>query len=457
MAKLDHILQKAMRKLLEEKKINALRDILVTMSAPDLAALFEELGKEELPVYFRLLPKELAAEAFVEMDSEQQEHLIETFSDQELSEILNEIFADDAADLVEEMPANVVNRILSQSDPRLRRDINRLLKYPENSAGSIMTTEYVDLTPQMTVDMAIAHIRAVGVDRETIYACYVTDEKKLVGIVSFRSILLAPSKSTLIGDIMDAHVISALTTTDQEEVAHMMSKYNFLALPIVDSEGRMVGIVTFDDAMDVMEEEVTEDMEIMGGMSPSVKTYLKSSPFDLFRHRIGWLLFLMVSATFTGIIISSFEEALAAQLALVAFIPMLMDTGGNSGSQSSVTIIRALSLHEVKTSDLPKILWKEFCTALLAGSALAMVCFAKIMIVDRLILQNPLVTPMVAFVVCLTMVFTVVVAKLIGSLLPIAAVKMGFDPAVMSSPLLTTIVDALALIIYFGFATAILL
>ena len=456
MVNVENVLRKTMQKLLGEKKFSALHDILVTISAPDLAVLFQEMDLDKMSIYFRILPKELAAETFVEMDSELQEHLIERFSDQELSEILDEIFADDAADLVDEMPANVVNRILSQSDPKLRQDINRLLKYPEHSAGSIMTTEYVDLNPSMTVDEAVAYIRRTGVDRETIYACYVTEARKLVGIVSFRDILLAPSPTTQIADIMDEHVIRAKTSTDREEVAQMLSKYNFLALPIVDSEERIVGIVTFDDAMDVMEAEATEDMEIMGGMSPSEKTYLRSSPLDLFKHRITWLLFLMVSATFTGIIIAKFETALAAQLALVAFIPMLMDTGGNSGSQSSVTIIRALSLREVEVSDLLKILWKEFCTAILAGTALAVICFGKIMLVDRLLLHNPLVTPTVALVVCFTMVLTVVAAKLIGALLPIGAVKLGFDPAVMSSPLLTTIVDALTLIIYFAFATILL-
>ncbi|MDD7593041.1 MAG: magnesium transporter [Peptoniphilaceae bacterium] len=457
MTNMDQVFRKTLHKLLEEKKLNELHEILNTINGSDLAALFEGMDRESLSVYFRLLPKERAAETFIEMEPDAQENLIESFSDQELSEIMNELFADDAADLVEEMPANVVERILSQSDPKLRQDINRLLKYPDHSAGSIMTTEYVDLSPTMTIDVAIAHIRNVGVDQETIYACYVTDHKKLVGIVSFRAILLAPSKLTQIGDIMDTHVIAALTTDDQEDVAHMMSRYNFLALPIVDSEKRMVGIVTFDDAMDVMEEEATEDMEIMGGMSPSEHTYLKSSPLELFKHRIGWLLFLMVSATFTGIIISKFEAALAAQLALVTFIPMLMDTGGNSGSQASVTIIRALSLHEVEPSDLPHILWKEFRTALLAGLSLAAICFAKIMIVDRILLHNPLVTPMVALVVCVTLIFTVMAAKLIGALLPVGAIKLGFDPAVMSSPLLTTIVDALALLIYFTIATAVLL
>lgn len=451
------IIRSTLHKLLEEKKFNALRDVLITISAPDLAILFLEFGMEELPFYFRLLPKDLAAQTFVEMDSDEQKQLIESFSDQELTELLNEVFADDVVDIIEEMPASVVNRIIAKSDNRLRQDINKLLKYPVNSAGSIMTTEYVALNPKCTVDEAIKYIRQVGVDRETIYSCYVSDNKKLVGIVSFREIILAPSKNTLIEEIMNENVISAMTTTDQEDIVHMMRKYDFLALPIVDSETRLVGIVTFDDAMDVLVEETTEDMEIMGGMAPSEKTYLKSSPIDLFKHRIGWLLFLMVSATFTGIIISSFEEALATQIALVAFIPMLMDTGGNSGSQSSVTVIRALSLGEVEMKDVLVIIWKELRTALLTGLVLSVVCFGKIMIIDRVLLNNPLVTPMVALVVCLTMIFTVVVAKIIGSMLPIFALKIGVDPAVMSSPMLTTIVDALSLIIYLSVATLLLM
>lgn len=453
----ENIIRSSMKKLLTDKKMTALQELLITISAPDLAALFLDMTKEEQLVYFRLLPKDLATETFVEMDKEEQQHLIESFSDKELADILEEIFADDAADLVDEMPANVVNRVLAQSDPKLRRDINRLLKYGEDTAGSVMTTEYVELSPHMTVEDAIYYIRTNAVDRETIYACYVTDMKKLVGIVSFRSLLLAPSRSMLISDIMNANVIYAETGEDQEDVAHMLVKYNFLALPVVDSEKRLVGIVTFDDAMDVMVEEATEDMEIMGGMSPSETPYLKSSPFELFKHRIVWLFFLMISATFTGIIIASFEHALAAQIALIAFIPMLMDTGGNSGSQASVTITRALSLHEVEPSDIRKILWKEFQTAVLAGCALAAVCFLKIMIVDRFMLNNPEVTPMVGLVVCITMILTVVSAKMIGALLPLGAVKIGVDPAVMSSPLLTTIVDALSLLIYFGIATILLL
>ena len=406
---------------------------------------------------FRLLPKELAAETFVEMEPDAQELLIRGFSDSELREVLDELYVDDAVDIVEEMPANVVRRILSQADPDMRKDINEILRYPENSAGSIMTTEYVSLRPGMTVEEAILRIRRTGVDKETIYTCYVTKNRTLIGLVSVKDLLLAQDDDETVDKIMETNVISVHTHTDQEEVARMFSKYNFLALPVVDTENRMVGIVTFDDAMDVMEDEATEDMEIMGGMTPSDKTYLRSSTFDLFKHRIPWLMLLMVSATFTGLIITHFESALAAQVALTAFIPMLMDTGGNSGSQSSVTVIRALSLGEIEFSDLPRVVWKEIRTAVLCGISLAAACFAKIMLVDRLMLGNEDVTCLVALVVCATMALTVLVAKVIGCVLPMLAKKVGFDPAVMASPFITTIVDALSLLIYFGIASVLLL
>ena len=362
---------------------------------------------------------------------------------------------DDAVDIVEEMPANVVRRILSQADPQMRKDINEILRYPENSAGSIMTTEYVSLRPDMTVEESILRIRRTGVDKETIYTCYVTRDRLLLGLVTVKDLLLAQDDSMEIGELMETNVISVSTQTDQEEVARMLSKYNFLALPVVDGENRMVGIVTFDDAMDVMEDEATEDMEIMGGMTPSDKTYLRSTTFDLFKHRIPWLMLLMVSATFTGLIITKFEHALAAQVALTAFIPMLRDTGGNSGSQSSVTVIRALSLGELSFSDIGRVVWKEIRTAVLCGVALAAACFLKILLVDRLLMGNEDVSIMVALVVCITMALTVLVAKVIGCSLPMLAKKVGFDPAVMASPFITTIVDALSLLIYFG--TAILL
>ena len=443
--------------LLSEKKYATIRDILSTMNPADIASVFDEMEEERLPLLFRLLPKELAAEAFVEMEPEAQELLIRGFSDSELREVLDELYVDDAVDIVEEMPANVVRRILSQADPQMRKEINEILRYPENSAGSIMTTEYVSLRPDMTVEESILRIRRTGVDKETIYTCYVTKNRTLIGLVTVKDLLLAQDDETTIAEIMETNVISVNTHTDQEEVARMFSKYDFLALPVVDAESRMVGIVTFDDAMDVMEDEVTEDMEIMGGMTPSDKTYLRSTVFDLFRHRIPWLMLLMVSATFTGLIISGFENALAAQVALTAFIPMLMDTGGNSGSQSSVTIIRALSLGEIEFRDLPRVIWKEIRTAVLCGVTLAAACFVKILLIDRLLLGNTEVTWLVALVVCATLALTVLVAKIVGYSLPLLAKKLGFDPAVMASPFITTIVDALSLLVYFGIASALLL
>ncbi|MBQ6926833.1 MAG: magnesium transporter [Oscillospiraceae bacterium] len=449
-------LVKSLKKLLDDKKYQTLKDILTTMNGADIAAVFEEMDEERTPLLFRLLPKELAAETFAELSPELQEHLIRGFSDKELREVVSELYVDDAADLVEEMPASVVKRILAQADPQMRREINEILRYPENSAGSIMTTEYVSLRPNMTIAEALQRIRRTGVDKETIYTCYVTKERRLIGTVSVKDMLLAPDENTPVSEIMDENVISVNTLTDQEEVAQMLSKYNFLALPVVDTDGRMVGIVTFDDAIDVLVEETTEDIEKMAGMLPSEKTYLRSTPWDLFKHRIPWLLLLMVSATFTGMIITRFESALAAQVVLTAFIPMLMDTGGNSGSQASVTVIRALSLGELELRDLPKVVWKEVQTAVLCGVALATLCFAKIMVFDRMILGNTDITVMTAFVVCLTMAVTVLVAKVVGCTLPLFAKKLGFDPAVMASPFITTIVDALSLLVYFGIASALL-
>ena len=457
MAERFEIVQKALLQMLQDKKYATLRDILVTMNPSDIAALFVDLEDNQIPLMFRLLPKEQAAETFVEMEAEAQELLIRGFSDNELKEVLDELYADDAADIVEEMPANVVKRILKAADPELRSSINQILRYPENSAGSIMTTEYVSLRPSMTVEEAILRIRRQGVDKETIYTCYVTaKDRTLMGLVTVKDLLLAEDDETLISDIMLTNLISVTTRTDQEEVAHMFSKYNFLALPVVDGENRMVGIVTFDDAMDVMEEEATEDIELMSGITPSEKPYLRSSPFELFKNRIPWLMLLMVSATFTGLIMTAFEGALAAQIALSAFIPMLMGTGGNSGSQSSVTVIRGLSLGEVKFRDIGSVLLKEFTTSLLCGIALAVVCFAKIWLVDKMLFGNDSITLMVDLVVCLALCVTVVLAKVVGCLLPIAAKAVKLDPAVMASPFITTIVDALSLLVYFLFAKALL-
>ena len=456
MAEHNVTVESTLNTLLDEKKYPTVRDILITMNPSDVASILDELPEERLPLLFRLLPKEQAAETFVEMEPEAQELLIRGFSDSELREVLDELYVDDAVDIVEEMPANVVRRILSQADPQMRKEINEILRYPENSAGSIMTTEYVSLRPGMTVEESILRIRRTGVDKETIYTCYVTRDRTLVGLVTVKDLLLAQDDDLKIEELMETNVISVNTHTDQEDVAQMFAKYNFLALPVVDAESRMVGIITFDDAMDVMEDEATEDMEIMGGMTPSDKTYLRSTVFDLFKHRIPWLLLLMVSATFTGLIITNFESALAAQVALTAFIPMLMDTGGNSGSQSSVTVIRAISLDEIEFSDLPRIVWKEIRTAVLCGATLAAACFVKIMLVDRLLMRNGSITVTVAVVVCITMALTVLIAKIIGAVLPMCAKKIGLDPAVMASPFITTIVDALSLLIYFGVATTLL-
>ena len=439
-----------------EEKYPTIKEILMTMNPADIAAAFEEMEENRLPVLFRLIPKEAAAETFVEMEPDLQELLIRGFSDNELKEVLDELYVDDAVDIVEEMPANVVKRILAQADPELRKDINEILRYPENSAGSIMTIEYVTLRPEMTVKEAILRIRRTGIDKETIYTCYVTSFRKLIGFVTVKDLLLAQDEDTLIKEMMDQNVIFANTHDDREEVVQKLSKYNFIALPVVDSDLRLVGIVTFDDAMDVMEDEATEDIEIMAGMTPSDKTYLKSNALDLFKHRIPWLMLLMVSATFTGLIITRFENALAAQVVLTAFIPMLMDTGGNSGSQSSVTIIRALSLGELEFSDIIRVIWKEIRAAILCGTVLAIACFAKIMLFDRLILHNPSVTLLVALTVCLTMVLTVMVAKVVGCTLPMVAKKLGFDPAVMASPFITTMVDAISLLVYFGMANVLL-
>ena len=457
MAERFEIVQTALLKMLQDKKYATLRDILVTMNPSDIAGLFEDLEEKQIPIMFRLLTKEQAAETFVEMEPEAQELLIRGFSDSELKEVLDELYADDAADIVEEMPANVVKRILKTADPELRSSINQLLRYPEYSAGSMMTTEYVSLRPTMTVEEAILRIRRQGIDKETIYTCYVTaQDRTLLGIVTVKDLLLADDDEMKIEDFMITNMIFVTTKTDQEDVARMFSKYNFIALPVVDGEGRMVGIVTFDDAMDVMEEEATEDMEIMAAMTPSEKSYLKSTPFDLYKHRIPWLMLLMVSATFTGMIISSFESALALLPALTAFIPMLMDTGGNCGSQSSVTIIRSLSLDELEFSDLLTVLWKEVRTALLCGLTLAALCFGKVLLVDRLLMGNTSISLSVDLVICLALGVTVVIAKIVGCSLPLLAKKLGFDPAVMASPFITTIVDALSLLVYFLFAKTIL-
>ncbi len=455
MAEHNVTVETTLKILLDEKKFASLRDILVTMNPADIAAIFEELETSRLPLLFRLLPKELAADTFVEMEPEAQELLIRGFSDQELKEVIDELYVDDAVDIVEEMPANVVQRILTQADPDMRKQINEILRYPEDSAGSMMTTEYVSLRPTMTVEDAIRRIRRTGIDKETIYTCYVTKGHTLIGLVTVKALLLS-EEDALIESIMETNVISVPTEADQEQVAQMFSKYNFLALPVVDQENRMVGIVTFDDAMDVMEDEATEDIERMAAIIPSDKVYMRSSIFEIWKNRIPWLMLLMVSATFTGMIISGFEQALAVQVALVGFIPMLMDSAGNSGSQASVTIIRGLSLGELEFRDLPKIVWKEIRVAVLCGISLAMVCFVKILVIDRWLLGNTGITLQIDLVVCITLAITVLFAKIVGAVLPLLAQKLGFDPTVMASPFITTIVDALSLLVYFTVATSIL-
>ena len=443
----DELLEK-IEDLISRKRYAELRDLLLPLEAQDIAGLFMELD-DKVPMVFRLLPKEQAAEVFVELDSEEQEVLIQSFSNTELKEVLDELYLDDAVDIVEEMPANVVKRILKHADPDTRKSINEILKYPDDSAGALMTTEFVDLKRDMTVEDALKRIRRTGTDKETINVCYVVDPaRKLQGIVSLRTILLSDEDDT-IDEIMETHVISVSTLEDKEDVAQTFSKYNFIALPVVDKEDRLVGIITVDDAIDVMEEETTEDIEKMAAMLPTDKPYLKTSVWDTYKSRIPWLLLLMVSATFTGQIIARFEDALSAFAILTAYIPMLMDTGGNSGSQSSVTIIRSLSLAEIRFSDIFRIMFKEMRVALLCGATLAVVNFGKLMLFDRLGI-------FVSLTVSLTLLATVVVAKFFGCTLPLLVKKIGLDPAVMASPIITTIVDAIALLIYFAIASAML-
>lgn len=448
--------------LVKNKKYATVKDVLVTMNPSDIATIFNELSEDQLPIMFRLLPKDVAADTFVEMDPDNQELLIKGFSDTELKQVLDELYVDDAADIVEEMPANVVSRILKHVTPDRRREINEILQFPENSAGSIMTTEYISLSADMTVAEAFNRIRETGLDKETIYTCYVLSRfNRILGLVSAKDLMLAKDQQTKVDQLMTTNVITVSTMMDQEEVAKQMSKYNFMALPVVNSDNRMVGIITFDDAMDVMEEEATEDITIMSAQTPYETSYLKTSPWVLFKNRFPWLMILMVSATFTGLIITSFESALAQLVILTAFIPMLMGTGGNSGSQSSVTVIRAISLGELEFKDIGRVLLKEFATALMCGIALGIVCFGKVMLVDGLLFGNMAEAttysfPLVALVVSITMALTVVMAKLIGCALPLLAKKLGFDPAVMASPFITTIVDALSLLVYLSIATIIL-
>ena len=449
---IEELAEKA-EELIEEKKYGELKSMLVDMYPADIAELMEELSDRSSTIVFRLLPKELASEVFVHIEGDTREILIASFSDSELEEVFDELYVDDTVDIIEEMPANVVKRILEHSDPQLRNEINKILNYPKDSAGSIMTTEYVDLRKDLTVEDAFLRIRRTAVDKETIYTCYVKDENRhLIGLVTVKDLLMAEYQDK-IEDIMETNVIYVYTTDDREEVANMFSKYDFLAMPVVDAERRLVGIVTFDDIMDVMQDEVTEDIEKMAAISPTDKPYTKMNPFELWKKRIPWLLLLMISATFTGMIIGSFEDQLAKVVILTSFIPMLMDTGGNSGSQASVTIIRSLSLGDIEFSDMPRVIWKEVRVAALCGITLAAANFAKLMLVDNLILQKA-IEPSVALTVCITLMATVLCAKVIGCSLPMIAQKLGFDPAVMASPFITTLVDAVSLLIYFKIALA---
>ncbi len=444
-------------KLLDEKKYKTLRDILTTMNAYDIAVLFGDIHDSKVQILFRMLPKELAADVFVEMDEDTQEFLIKGFSDSELKDVVDELSADDAVDIIEEMPANVVKRILRQADAETRKQINELLKYPDDSAGSIMTTEFVNLRPSMTVDQAILRIRRTGIDKETIYTCYVThDNGKLAGVITIKDILLA-DEDDIIENLMEENVISVGTLDDQEQVAQMIRNYDFLAVPVVDTENRLVGIVTFDDAVDVMEEETTEDIQKMAAITSSDKPYTKSGVFETWWHRIPWLLLLMISATFTGIIISSCESLLQGELIiLTSFIPMLMGTAGNAGSQSSVTVIRALSLEEIEFKDILWVIFKECRVSIICGATLAVVNFGKTLLIDGWLLQNPKVTPEIALVVSLTIFVVVVVSKIVGCSLPMVAKKIGMDPAVMASPFITTIVDIVSLLVFFAIATLVL-
>ena len=438
------------------KKYATLREMLSTMNASDIAYLFEELEEVYVTRLFRLLPKELAADTFVEMDADTQELLIKGFSDNELKEVIDELYVDDAVDLVEEMPANVVTRILMQADAEKRNMINEILRYPEDSAGSIMTTEYVELRPKMTAEDAITQIRRSGIEKETINTCYITSKKReLIGVVNIRQLIMAQSEVTM-EEIMNDNVLSVKTTDDQELVAQQFSHYNLIAMPVVDNENRLVGIVTVDDVLDVIQEETTEDIEKMAAIVPQDKPYLKQSIFELWKSRMPWLLLLMISATFTGSIINGFENALQKFTILTGYIPMLMDTGGNSGSQASVTVIRGISLKEVDFEDLVKVIWKEIRVALLCGLTLACANFVKLLTIDKYILGLNGITVSVALTICLTLLITIACAKIVGCTLPLFAYKIGFDPAVMASPFITTIVDAISLLVYFKMASLIL-
>ena len=445
--------------LLEQRKIKELRQTLAEMNEFDISEFLGEIWEEDtqrMAMVFRLLSKEIAAAVFANLEVEEQETIINSITDTELAGIIEELYVDDAVDMMEELPANVVKRVMRTATPETRNLINQYLKYPENSAGSIMTAEFVDLKKYMSVREAFARIRKIGEDKETIYVCYVTSAKrKLEGVITVKKLLLSDD-DTILEDIMDRNVIYATTTDDQEEVSEQISDYDLIAIPVVDKEGCLVGIVTVDDVIYVMEQEATEDIEKMAGITPSDKPYSRTSAVDIWKNRIPWLMFLMLSATFTGMIVTHFEDALATQVALAAFMPMLMGTGGNSGSQASTAVIRSLSLGDIEPADVLKVIWKELRVAFLCGLSLAAANFIKMLLVDRMLLNNDAVTLMVAATVSLTIVFVVMFAKVVGSTLPIVAEKIGVDPAVMASPLISTITDAVSLLIYFTIAQALL-
>jgi len=435
--------------LLDTRHMKELKERLDSMNEVDVAEFLEQIPEKRLAVVFRILSKEKGAEAFSHLDIDSQEHIINSITDAEVGHIIEELYVDDAVDLLEELPANVVKRVMRSAKPETRKVINEFLQYPENSAGNIMTAEFIDLKKNMTVRDCFDRIRRIGADREDFYTCFVTSyDRKLEGTVTVRDLLLN-DYSTCIADLMDTSCKSVVTTDDQEQVADLFARYDLLSAPVVDQEGRLVGLITVDDILDVIERETTEDIEKMAAIVPTEKPYMKNTTFELWKARIPWLLLLMISATFTGLIISSYESALAKVVVLTAYIPMLMDTGGNSGSQSSTTVIRAISLGEVQFSDYFKVLWKETRVAVLCALTLAVTNFAKLMLLDK-------VGVLVSLVVCLTMVATVLCAKIVGCSLPIVSKKLGFDPAVMSSPFITTVVDAISLIIYFRFAVAFL-
>ena len=441
--------------LLDAHRMKELQLRLEDMNEFDVAEFLTEIGDNRMPMVFRLLSKETAADAFANFDAPEQEQIINSITDSELSAIVEELYVDDAVDMME-LPANVVKRVMRTATPETRNLINQYLNYPENSAGSIMTAEFVDLKKYMNVRESIARIRRIGEDKETIYTCFVTSaDRKLEGVLSVKDLLLSDDE-TVIEDLMDKNIIFCMTHDDQEEAAEKISDYDLMALPVVDKEGRLVGIVTVDDVIDVMEAEATEDFELMAAMTPSDKPYSRTGAAEMWKRRVPWLMFLMLSATFTSMIINSFEDALAAQAVLISFIPMLMGTGGNSGAQAATAVIRSLSLGDTEPEDVLRVVWKEWRVAILCGLTLAAVNFVKMLLVDRMLMHHPEVTVTVAAAVSLSIVLIIMFAKVVGSILPIAAEKIGVDPAVMANPLISTITDAVSLLIYFEIAKLIL-